>query len=929
MPTKDELAEVMASGDLQKKVEVLSKAVVAITTQKKHLEEEHLRVLNEMARTQDELTTTKEENAALRKQLSALERELHAAASSPTDGGAAPYFGQQVLKGLSSIVGVTDSAGALTTSGGQSTGGPAASSFPSLAPEDVEKIVSGNEQLLRRVYETETKLEVSTTSHKREMARRTEEIKKLQKELTELHSLLETTTSACDGLNALTKQQKAMLHVYEGLFKLSLTRVLVGEEVRDHQYPSSFVASLMGNTPSSTATAQEVKSSFQNASLRLSLTLPRQNLSLGIMLPDVKHTLVDLVLEQHRSGLLRLMGTMTLWVATLKKLLPSSANRSISFAQSADPSAVSLTSGHLHALMERLEDLQELHSAKKQKVKALWEQLSAMLSPTIGTDNRTTSTSTSTPVAEPTARQSDASSPLLGGGSHAGGGNGRCDAISSSSSSAARGMDGCPPPPHPSERAGRSSAEGSPTTLCSSSPLSRSAAQPATELPRHHASKQEECCRLVMELLVTVSDWMELIRLYLPLLQTCSDALVTVTPGAGALSHTSTSSSAAAAAAAGTGWRSSRPPTPEPAAGQASGGAHSAKPSTMPSERRHHHSHPPLKTPQGAHSASSSSNARASLAGNAGVMAFEPAAATVIGAAEGVLRSMHQIVQAILLDYLQETSSETMREGAERASGNSETTTEPTSLLSRLPGAPDTLFTVLFLMWSSLYNFGVLAEPLNELSEALQSRAMHCDSSHLRNVFHLLRDDFQQMHQHLAGAAFGLRRPTTTHGGRGDRPKADSEVVVETLNRLSASWFDNETPPFATLGAAPGAGWQRSDIPSLPMRHSPAGAPSSWDAIALLRDDAAGIRNAEEVIEVLIRMLEEADETAMDQHHQLRGALFEVAELRDAFAFQKSQFFQMERSHRETLGKMKDEREVLLEQIELLSNQLARSTGGQ
>lgn len=597
MPSTDEVEKVMSSSDHRKKTEMLSKAVVAITKKNQNLEQDHLRLVAELARTQAELNNAKEEISKLRQTKG---RDSGLRHSPPLlDSANQPHFGQQVLKGLSSFVGVSaEGSGSPTGNGVES---------PPLSPEEIAKLLSENQYLHRVVTEYRSKQEAAAVIIKRESSLKQEERIRLQSDLASLQSQLQTATIAKDRLECLTSQQKGMLAVFEHFFRPS-------------------------------------PSSFSPQPLPVELTHP--SASLAQKLPNAKEEVVDKVVGLYWNRIHRLCSCLTVWMASIKNLLSSTAHRHpLSSRGSSQPSSrgsvknggdvTLLSPGHLRNLMDRLDDLQVLHAALKERIKEQWRVVLELLA-----------------VPENLLEEGEGSLS-----------KGENDWVAFGKSE-----KGVSAPAGESNRAKDSSCksyEGKSDILHS----------PATAL-----------CWGMADLVETIADWLELVRLNLPLL------------------HGATAAVGKVERCANFG---------------------------------------DLLPGGGCQSLVASSSEKKTASTDDGHSELEACEKEALATTEGVLRGIRNVLNQLLVELAAHVEPEsTLGCSKDQPNEAAQLCSEWVLLLSRIT-SPDAFFSILSWMLKTLYSCPGLYDVLLRYSAALQAAAPNFDSTHLRNVFNFLLGEVQ------------------------------------------------------------------------------------------------------------------------------------------------------------------------------------------
>ncbi|CBZ23803.1 conserved hypothetical protein [Leishmania mexicana MHOM/GT/2001/U1103] len=329
MSSKEELAALMASdGDFEKKISLLKKAVVTVTKQKKEVEARHAQLQGELSTATQQLAEAQRANAALQRKVKSLEAQLEQERSS----GSA--FGQNMLKGLSSIMGSSDS-----TNRGGARG--AANDQLSLSPADVERLISENEQLHRQIYTFKTKLEDAQHSSARDAEKLRSEAARLQRETHELRCSLEATTANGDRLRADYLTERALGDFCRHFFVATLLRpqqeresLLAGTKV-EVRWPAK--------GPSSNSAAAPFSDS----------------------LPTVVRERAALTLRSAAGTVKTLLRGVSVLAVVLQEQLPSRERATV---------------GDLECLRDRLSVFLEAHTAKKDRLMYLLGQLDSQLS---------------------------------------------------------------------------------------------------------------------------------------------------------------------------------------------------------------------------------------------------------------------------------------------------------------------------------------------------------------------------------------------------------------------------------------------------------------------------------------------------------------------------------------------------------------------
>ncbi|AYU80731.1 hypothetical protein, conserved [Leishmania donovani] len=332
MSSKEELAALMASdGDFEKKISLLKKAVVTVTKQKKEVEARQTQLQGELSSATQQLAEAQRVNAALQRKVKSLEAQLEQERSS----GSA--FGQNMLKGLSSIMGNSDST---NRSGARGERGSASDQL-SLSPADVERLISENEQLHRQIYTFKTKLEDAQHSSAKDAEKLKSDVARLQRETQELRRSLEVNTATGDRLRADYLTERALGDFCRHFFVATL--------LRPQQERESFLA---GTTVEVRWPAKGPSSNSAAAAFSDSL-------------PAVVRESAALALRSAAGTVKTLLRGVSVLAVVLQEQLPSRERATV---------------GDLECLRDRLSVFLEAHTAKKDSLMYLLEQLDSQLS---------------------------------------------------------------------------------------------------------------------------------------------------------------------------------------------------------------------------------------------------------------------------------------------------------------------------------------------------------------------------------------------------------------------------------------------------------------------------------------------------------------------------------------------------------------------
>ncbi|KPI86774.1 hypothetical protein ABL78_4143 [Leptomonas seymouri] len=360
MSNKAELAALMASnGDYEKKISLLKRAVVTVTKQKQEVESRQTQLQEELRTSTQHLMEVQRENTVLRQKVKTLETQLEQERSS----GSA--FGQNMLKGLSSIMGSNDAGGRGGGGGGRGGGrGGRGGSGPQLAlsAEDVERLVTENEQLHREKYTYKTKLEDTQRTSAKDMANLKAEVAQLQKELGELHSTLDTVTGRCDQLNADYLVERALADFCRHFFVVALSN---NKERLALQGGVEMVAELRWPTASRTQQRESSlppssRSAFQVESLPLG-NCPAS--CSGAMPVEVKEQVVH-ALQSSCGTVKTLLRAISVLIVALREKLPRGERATVS---------------DLDCLRDRLSVFLDAHAIRKDCLMSLLESFEAYL----------------------------------------------------------------------------------------------------------------------------------------------------------------------------------------------------------------------------------------------------------------------------------------------------------------------------------------------------------------------------------------------------------------------------------------------------------------------------------------------------------------------------------------------------------------------
>lgn len=444
----------------------LSKAVLTLTKHKQRLEEEHLRLLQQMARTQEELDSAHRENALLRTKLSSAQNSVaelqkktppslphNTLGEDRKGGGTLPHLGQQMLKGLSSLV----------TASENSLPGPP-SFVPSsavLGPEDVGKLVEENENLHRKLFDLRTKYEKTLAEWKREISEKEKSRMDSERKLCELREQLKELKSLYHHVDHESIVDRSMLRVLEHFFKFSVSEIVFPQKDREN-FPClpgrialvedikmlekdalttvSYLPTVAFSSPCFSGGGHEIEiatliesiekdnkvepkgnplpggltydpSPLFSFSPLVHLSLqgpsPSEGLDAGIS-DETANFATNASCALYRDTFLRISGALTIWIATLKKLLPfgaqgSSCSGCVSASVILSPfsqgdaedfrdhsfrsplSACSpiaheavMSQGHVKRVLDRLNDLYVQHITYTKQITAFWEDVLEM-----------------------------------------------------------------------------------------------------------------------------------------------------------------------------------------------------------------------------------------------------------------------------------------------------------------------------------------------------------------------------------------------------------------------------------------------------------------------------------------------------------------------------------------------------------------------
>lgn len=329
MSNKAELAALMASdGDFEKKISLLKKAVVTVTKQKQEIEAKQTQLQEELGSATQQLAEAQRENGVLQRKVKTLEAQLEQERSS----GSA--FGQNMLKGLSSIMGNSDAGGR----GGRGGRGGAASAHLALSADDVERLIGENEQLHRQTYAFKTKLEDAQRASTRDAEKARGDVARLQREAQELRRALETSTAACDRLRADHLTERALADFCRHFFVAALL----------HQSPGDRAPSAAGSTVELRWPAHS--GLHANAGSDALPAMVREQTTLTV---------------QSAAGTLRtLLRGVSVLAVVLREQLPSRERGTVS---------------DLECLRDRLSVFIEAHEAKKERLMSVLEQIDSLL----------------------------------------------------------------------------------------------------------------------------------------------------------------------------------------------------------------------------------------------------------------------------------------------------------------------------------------------------------------------------------------------------------------------------------------------------------------------------------------------------------------------------------------------------------------------
>lgn len=361
MSNKEELAALMASdGDYEKKISLLKKAVVTVTKQKQEIESRQAQLQEELRVSAQRLLEAQRENTVLQRKVKTLEAQLeHERGSS---GGSA--FGQNMLKGLSSIMGSSDASGGRggDRGGASGRGGGGGRSQLSLSAEDVERLVNENEQLHREKYTYKTKLEDAQRASARDAEAQRAEAAQLQAELTELRRSLDAVTDRCDRLNADYLMERAVGDFCRHFFVATLRR----------NYNSGSGSGRERVSPSGRGEGMSLVAELQwPPAVPRAQASPPSSLTSDAVSAELREAVVQQL--QGSCGTIKtLLRGVSVLVVVLREQLPQRERATV---------------GDLVCLRDRLSVFLDAHGIKKDRLMYLLEQLEGYLANVLTPDS--------------------------------------------------------------------------------------------------------------------------------------------------------------------------------------------------------------------------------------------------------------------------------------------------------------------------------------------------------------------------------------------------------------------------------------------------------------------------------------------------------------------------------------------------------------
>jgi hypothetical protein len=376
MSNKKELAALMASdGDYEKKISLLKKAVVTVTKQKQDLEGKQTELQEELRSATQRLMELQRENTALQRKVKSLETQLEQERGS---GGSA--FGQNMLKGLSSIMGSSDARGRGGGGGGRGAGRGGSGMKLALSAEDVERLVTENEQLHREKYTYKTKLEDFQRAATKDADKLRAEVAQLQRDLAELHGTLDIVTGRCDRLNADYLMERAVgdfcRHFFAAALHYSKEETTCGSttdgvpvvvvELRWPASPRPQITPLQSPSPPFSTSVQqgELFSKEQEGS-------GSARSSADLIPVEVRETVVNALQSSYGTIKTLLRGVFVL-IVVLREQLPLRERATV---------------GDLECLRDRLSVFLDAHTIKKDRLMFLLEQLETSLAKLLPQDS--------------------------------------------------------------------------------------------------------------------------------------------------------------------------------------------------------------------------------------------------------------------------------------------------------------------------------------------------------------------------------------------------------------------------------------------------------------------------------------------------------------------------------------------------------------
>ncbi|CAD2218615.1 hypothetical protein, conserved [Angomonas deanei] len=210
MKSKEEIAALMgSSGDHEKKIALLKKAIVSVTKQKQEVESQNQQLQEKLRAFGENLQTVQDENTNYRRQIASLQHELELERKKGSN------IGQTMFKGISSL---------MTSDEGERR-------KLSFSQEDIEKLAKENQNLHIELFSVKASFEEEKANLAADLKTAKTQLDSLNSEMNELNSALKQANTALDHSTTENTRQKSFVSFCSHFFRLSLEKWSTGHSI--------------------------------------------------------------------------------------------------------------------------------------------------------------------------------------------------------------------------------------------------------------------------------------------------------------------------------------------------------------------------------------------------------------------------------------------------------------------------------------------------------------------------------------------------------------------------------------------------------------------------------------------------------------------------------------------------------------------------